>query len=105
MKNLTPMNVKRFVTNKIAIADFPLLHSFYVISSSGNEPTPEYKAKIENDMASKGYTPKRFNEIIDVFENARISVSHKIAGGTCKGTETVWKYVMDKIDACSPNWC
>lgn len=104
MKRLSPFNVKRFVVNEIAVADFELLHNYFVIKHSGSEPTPEYKQKIESEIESKGYTTSRFDEIIKVFDQARVSTTSRIHGGHCSGDVTIWAYVMDKIDSCSPSW-
>ncbi|EGR2229594.1 hypothetical protein QX249_09990 [Vibrio parahaemolyticus] len=104
MKRLSPFNVKRFVVNEIAVADFELLHNYFVIKHSGNEPTPEYKQKIESEIESKGYTTSRFDEIIKVFDQARVATTSRISGGHCSGDVTIWAYVMDKIDSCSPSW-
>lgn len=104
MKTLTPFNVKRFVTKQIPLNDFPLLHDYLLISNEHAEPKAEYVAKIKEKMLQKGYSAEQFNKMIKVFNDAQVTVSYKIPGGHCKGNETIWAYVTDKINGSAPSW-
>ncbi|EJL6679733.1 hypothetical protein ACVP6W_003474 [Vibrio cholerae] len=104
MKTLTVFNVKHFVIEQISIQDFPLLHEYMLISNENTQPKAEHIAKIMKKMKERDYSVEKFNEIIKVFSDAQVAVSYKILGGTCKGHETIWAYVMGKINCISPSW-
>ncbi|MDX5049932.1 hypothetical protein [Vibrio cholerae] len=104
MKTLTVFNVKRFVIERISIQDFPLLHEYMLISNENTQPKAEHITKIMKKMKEKGYSEEKFNEIIKVFSDTQVAVSYKILSGSCNGHETIWAYVMGKIDSISPSW-